>query len=81
MTKPFDTQDLMEKAKAAGLPMLEKDVKIMTDVLFAWLQESLILEAATNPVFAIGVPVLQALKPAVFAAEDKIDGVQGNIGA
>lgn len=72
MLKAFDTSDLAEKVKAAGLPMLEEDAKIITKVVFAWLQESVILEGASQPLYLIAVPVLEQLKTVVLSFEDKI---------
>ncbi len=63
MTKAFDTQDLLARAKAQALPLAEKDLKILVDsVVLPWLKDSLLAEATTNPVYAIGIPLLDALQ-------------------
>ena len=76
MTKPFDLVDLEERLKSKGLVAVEGLAKIATTEVFGWLEESLMAEP--NSLFKIGVPVLEALKPLVLAAEDKIDGSVGN---
>lgn len=68
MEKPFDVAILLEKAKAAGLPMLEEDAKIMTKVIFEWLKESLKLE----PFSMISGPIVDKIEEIVLLAEDNI---------
>lgn len=68
MDKPFDVSVLLEKAKAAGSPMLEEDAKIMTKVIFEWLKESLKLE----PFSAISGPIVDKLEEIILLAEDNI---------
>ena len=73
MLKAFDTQDLVARLKAIGLPEAEKVAKDVVDkVVFPWLNDSLVLEAATNPVYAIGVPVLAAIQAPLDAALTKL---------
>ncbi len=73
--KPFDVVDLENKLKAAGLPAVENLAKIAAEEVFDWLKESLSLEAQSNPLFAIGVPLLSAIEPLVMAEIGKISPV------
>jgi len=72
----FDTQKLIEDLKAAGLPMIEADVKVLTKTIFAWAKQSCIEGASKQPLLAIAVPVLEQLESIALATEDKIDGVK-----
>lgn len=78
MDKAFDLKDLADKAKAAGLPLVEQDAKILTKVVFAWLGDSVNLLAASQPLVGFASPVIAQLEQMALAAEDKIDGVVGN---
>lgn len=78
MTNAFDLSALVEKFKAAGLPILEQDAKILTNVVFDWAKESVMISAATQPLYALLVPVLDQTQKLALAAEDKIDGITGN---
>lgn len=72
MQSPFDVSDLGLRLKVAGLPELENIASIAAQQVFSWLSDSLALEAQSNPLFAIGVPVINALKPLVMAEIAKI---------
>jgi hypothetical protein len=72
MQKPFDVADLGERLKANGLPAVEGLAEVVASQVFNWLSDSLVLEAASNPLFAIGVPVLKALEPLILAEVKKI---------
>jgi hypothetical protein len=78
MTKPFDAAELGERIKAAGLPILEKDAKVIAEVVFGWAGDSLALAAKEQPLYAIAIPVIGTVKEIAFKAIDKIDGVEGN---
>jgi len=78
MTKPFDTAELATKVKSMGLPILEKDLKLLTEAIFDWSKESVVLAGATQPLYLFAVPVLEQVKAVAIAAEDHIDGVIGN---
>ena len=72
MTKPFQLADLEADLLAQGLPAVQGLAAIAAASVFKFLQDSLALEAQSNPLFAIGVPVLNALKPMVDAEIAKI---------
>jgi len=68
MQKAFDVQDLIERLKKMALPEAEKLAKdIIDNVLFGWVSDSLAMEAAANPLYAIGVPLIGALKQPIDA--------------
>lgn len=68
LTKAFDTVALVAQLKAIGVPEAEKVAKDIVDqCVFPWLSASLVLEAASNPIYAIGVPVLAALQGPIDA--------------
>lgn len=70
MTKAFDFADLEARLKAKGLTEVETLAKIVAVEVVGWMEDSLMLE--TNPIYKIGVPVLEALKPTMLASLDKI---------
>lgn len=72
MTKAFDFKALEEKLLAAGLPAVEAVTMVVAKSVLGWLKDSLVIEAASQPLFAIGVPVLAALEPILLAEIDKI---------
>ena len=72
MTKPFQVSDLEADLLAQGLPAIQGLASIAAASVFKWLQDSLALEAQSNPLFAIGVPMLSALQPMVAAEIAKI---------
>lgn len=73
MDKPFDFKDLGKRLEAQGLPAVEGLAEIATKEVVGWLEDSCALEVAQGqPVYAIGVPVLEALKPVVLAAEKSL---------
>lgn len=72
MVKPFDIVDLEKRLVDQGKPELKAVASIVATAVLGWLEESLALEAATQPLFAIGVPVIEALKPVIFAEINKI---------
>jgi hypothetical protein len=72
MTKPFDFSDLELRLKTAGLPVVANLATLTAQNVFSWLQDSLALEAQANPLFAIGVPVLAALQPAIMGELAKV---------
>ncbi len=76
MTKPFDLGDLVLRLKSKGLAIAEAEAKVVAGEMFGWVEESLALEP--NPLFKIGIPVIEMLKPMAMAAIDQIDGVKGN---
>lgn len=78
MEKAFDLKALGEAFKAAGLPMLEIDLKLMTKIQMKWIKDSLAIEAVQTPWAAMGIPVVDKIEEFVLKYEDKIDGVEGN---
>jgi hypothetical protein len=76
MNKPFEMQALVERLKAKGMVEAEQMAKLVSEEVFAWVEESLALES--NPLYKIAIPVIEFLKPIALKAEDKIDGVEGN---
>jgi hypothetical protein len=76
MTKAWDWQDLINRLKANGLVIAEKEVKDITNNVLDWTSESLALEGGV--VATIAVPAIQLAKPYILQLEDKIDGVSGN---
>ena len=72
MNKAFDTSALFADLKAAGLPVLEQDVKMLTSVVFKWAKDSLVLEAVAQPMLAIAIPLVDQLEKIVLAAEEKL---------
>lgn len=72
MTKPFDIADLEGRLKAQGLPAIESLAQIAVAQVFAWLNDSVALEAASNPLFEIAVPIIKALQPIIQAELVKI---------
>lgn len=76
MTKPFDTKELAEKLKTAGLPIAEEAVEIVVKEVFAWTKESAAIHP--NAVVKAAVPLaLQVIEPLAFKEIDKIDGQEG----
>lgn len=67
--KPFDLQDLVSRLKANGVAEADALAKIAANSVIAWLEDS--LNAEPSPLFKIGVPVLEALKPLILAEIDK----------
>lgn len=72
MTTPFDVKDLEADLLAKGLPAIENLAELAANSVFKWLQDSLTLEAAKNPLYAIAVPVLLALEPMAIKEIQKI---------
>jgi hypothetical protein len=75
-TEAFDLKVLVARLQAKGLPMAEDVVEQVAIELFGWAEESL----AVHPnmyVKMVAVPAVQILKPLIFEAVDKIDGVVG----
>lgn len=78
MEKAFDLKVLGEKLKAKGLDLAEEALKVIAVEGIAWIEESAAIKVAEGqPVFSILVPVLEAVKPAVLEAIDKVDGKVG----
>lgn len=75
LAKPFDFQALLDELKAQGLPMLEKDAKLVTGVVFDWAQQSCVLQGGFA---AVAAPFFPMVKDQVLKIEDRIDGVAGN---
>lgn len=65
VTKKFDLKELEEALKANGIPAAEAAGKVIADTIFDWAKKSLELEALTNPLYAIAVPVIDAIKAEV----------------
>lgn len=77
LQKPFDTKALTEQLKAQGLPMLEKDVEILAKTTFSWAKASVALAAKEQPLYALGIPVLEQVEQLAEKAIDRIDGAEG----
>ncbi len=75
MNKPFEVADLLERLKAQGMPMLEKDAKLVTSVVLDWTADSCVMEGGVVAMIAAGIPYV---KEQVIRLEDKIDGIAGN---
>lgn len=76
MNKAFDTKELAAKLAAKGLPILEKDIEMLLEEVYAWTEESAIIHP--NAVIKAAVPLaLQVIKPLVAKEVDKIDGQEG----
>lgn len=76
MDKAFDTKVLAARFAAKGLPILEKDIEMLLEELYAWTEESAIIHP--NAVIKAAVPLaLQVIKPLVAKEVDKIDGQEG----
>lgn len=75
MTKAFDTSDLVARLKAAGIPILDDAGKKVVGCVLGWVNDSLVLEVASQPLFAIAVPLVAQLLPVVDSAIDKALGV------
>lgn len=75
MNKPFDFKDLIAKLEAQGLPLLEKDVKLLTSCVLDWTGESCVLQGGLVAMIAAGIPFV---KEQILKIEDKIDGIDGN---
>jgi len=70
-----------EEVVKCGLPLLEQDVKVLTKMLIEKAIPRIASESsnATVKVVATGAAILlSSIEPMILAAEDKIDGVQGN---
>lgn len=73
MQKAFDVQDLIARLKAVAVPEAEKVAKDIVDkCVFPWLKDSLALEAVSQPVYAIGVPLLDAIQKPLDEALAKL---------
>lgn len=76
MQTPFETKDLVERLKKAGLPDAEKLAKDIVGVTMDWTKDSLAL--STNPLLKFLAPAIDTVKPIAMQELDKIDGVIGN---
>jgi hypothetical protein len=75
LQKPFDLQALVEALKAKAIPEAEKFVtKDGLPVLFDWLNSSVKLESASNPLLAMAVPVIEVLESKALDAIEKAFG-------
>lgn len=72
MTKPFDFADLGQRLLKDGMPAAEAIAEVAAKEVFAWLKDSLVIEATKQPLFAIAIPILAAIEPIVMAELDKI---------
>lgn len=82
MKKAFDVQVLIERLKAAGVPLealkaLEQTVKKMVPVVLAWVKESIQLKGGIfNKLFVwLGFGTVEK---EVNKWVDAIDGIEGN---
>lgn len=75
MTKPFDVQNLMARAKAKGLDLAEDAAKMLVGETLDWTQESCLLHE--NPMVKGLSAVVGVLKQPAMEQLDKIDGKVG----
>lgn len=76
MTKSWDWQDLIDRAKKNGIVLVEKEAKDLTACVLDWTADSLVLEGGA--VATLAAPAIAFVKPYVLQLEDKIDGIEGN---
>ena len=70
MDKPFSIADLAERSKASALPAAEAAAKSETEIVFAWLEDSIKL---MSPMIAgLAIPMLEQLKATIEKKEDEI---------
>lgn len=76
MIKPWDWQNLLERLKANGLVMVEKEAKDATSAILDWTSESLALDGSM--IAKLAAPAVLIVKPMILDMEDGIDGIKGN---
>ncbi len=68
LTKAFDGQALINALKEKGIQDAEKLIEDdLLKTLFDWLNASVVIESADNPLLVMAVPVLQMLEGKVLS--------------
>jgi hypothetical protein len=73
--KAYDVQKLVEQLKSVGLNAAEDGAKGVVSAVFSWVKDS--VKESPTPFDDIVLVVLPKLEEQIYAAIDKIDGVQG----
>lgn len=76
MTKPYDTQALIEKARKYGGPDAEKLIKANWMALKEWFAES--AELTKTPIDNVIAAGMQMGDGPIMAVLDQVDGIKGN---
>lgn len=71
MDTAFDLKELIKRAEAAGLPLLEEDAEKLAGVFFGWTKESINVLGGLYK--TMGLPVIEGLEKLAAGEINKID--------